>query len=394
MKKVAKTLKALPTSDIYQRICDGSDSADDIIEELKAHWAYDLYTRRPGPALLENGTLQPTDLDLACFLSALADRRAVINIPTYKSRRAASYKSNERVVSKDNRHGQVFGLTSNQDVFSFSVRIKDFNVVVSDSDGMESVGAFRNFMLVDLEGDWYDGWKCIEFVPNRKENDFLNDKSLWTGNTVYFKNFVHPNRWTSFYGQWYVLTKILVERLRSEVTFRNAEAKTIEALLSKGEDKPAFAPRPTSDKGPSVPIIVTAFEAEVDADVPTTFLPAPRTKEGLAWAKERAHKLQYEDIPSLNFAVRATELAFCERAGIMGGLQEGKDVGGAKPEAGKDASQIPMVSWISGAKWDREYKIKRTVWNRLVLTQPVPFEKGLALRYRVRAKTERVRPEE
>ena len=392
MKKVAKTLKDLPTSDIYLRICDGDDSVDDIISELKDHWAYDLYSRSPGPALLENGALKPTDLDLACFLSALADRRAVINIPTYKSRRAASYKSNERVVSKDNRHGQVHGLTSNQDVFSFSIRIKDFNVVVTETDGSETVGAFRNFMLVDLEGDWYDGWKCIEFAPNRKENDFLNDKKLWTGNVVYFKNFVHPNRWTSFYGQWYVLTKILVERLRAEVTFRNAEAKAIEAILSPSKDKPAFSPRPASDKGPSEPIIVTAFEAEVDADIPSTFHPFPRTREGLAFAKERAHKLQYEDIPTLNFAVRATELAFCERAGIVGGLEEGKDV--PKPEPGKDVAQIPMAPWISGAKWDRDYKIKRTVWNRLVLAQPVPFEKGLALRYRVRAKTERVRPED
>jgi hypothetical protein len=384
MKEVAQTLKDIPNNELYRRILDGTDPVDDVIEAMKKHWSYDLYTRRPSPALLENGALKPTDLDLACFLSALIDRKAVINIPSYTSRRAPTKKAGEHVISKHNRHGHVTGLTSNKEVFSFSIRIFDMNVMKSDGEGGDSIGAYRNFMLVDLEGDWYDGWRRIEFVPSRKENSFLEDKSLWTGNVVYFDKFIHPNRWISFYGQWYVLTKILVQRLREEASFRRAEVKEMMASgVAQGDagkgDSVEFEP---VEKGESKPISVLAFEAEVDCDAISPFTPSPQTAEGLANAKARAHRLQYTDIPELSFAVRATEMAFSDRAKLFDRI------------SGTDGTlgdfEEPFPSWIRGAKWDHSYKIKRTVWNRLVLTQHVPFAQGLALRYRVREKTERV----
>lgn len=376
MKHVASTLKSIPTSEVFKKIVDPTDDCVDIVADMKAHWAYDLYTRRPGPALLEDGVLKPTDLDLACFLAALVDRKAVINLPVYRSRRGATVRKGEHVVSKDNRHGHVLGLVANMGVFSFSVRMQDMNVMVTNDDGKDTVGAYRNFMVVDLDGQWYDGWKKIEFLPSRKENDFLTDRKLWTGNEIVFENFVHPNRWTSFYGQWYLLTKLLVQRLRAEVKFRNKEMKE---KLAAGISFPVVgegAPRqwPETERVGNVETKeVTAFEAEVDAPIPETFRVYSNDQTGLIAAKKRQVLLQYTDVPTLNFAVRATELAFfnmiCDVRTGFGGE--------------------PFPSWISGARWE-DHKIKRTSWKRLVLHQQFPFEKGLALRYRVYKKSEQV----
>ena len=46
--------------------------------------------------------------------------------------------------------------------------------------------------------------------------------------------------------------------------------------------------------------------------------------------------------------------------------------------------------WIQNAKWEENHAIKRTHWNRLILTQLGVGEKGIALRYRTFQKTERV----
>jgi len=383
MKHVANTLTSLSTTDAFQRLFDPLDPLDDLVLTLKTHWSYDLYSRRPGPALLENNVLTPTDLDLACFLSALVDRQAVINLPTYQSRRPATNREGEHVISALNRHGHVHGLVSNKEVFSFSVRITDANVMTSTPEGKNSLGAFRNFMLVDLDGHWYDGWHSIEFVPSKKENDFLEDKSLWTGNTIYFDNFVHPNRWISFYGQYYLLTKLLVERLRLE-----AQALSIFVASMKGDGLSlptsglgAQVELPATTTGESVPKKVKAFEAEIDLPnnlaLPNTFSnPYPHTNDGLTKTYLRFKKLRYETIPSLNFALRATELAFANHSDLLS----------------LTPSSPSFPSWITGATWDREHKIKRTVWNRLVLHQEVPFSQGLAIRYRVYDKTERVSP--
>lgn len=42
---------------------------------------------------------------------------------------------------------------------------------------MESVGEPRNFMMVDVDGTWYEGWKTIELLPKAEENQFLHEHS-------------------------------------------------------------------------------------------------------------------------------------------------------------------------------------------------------------------------
>lgn len=378
MKIVARTLEALVTSDTMSRILDRSAPVDDLIPSVLSHWSYDLYSRKPAAALLENGALTATDLDLACFLSALVERSAVINLPTYERRRAQTVRAGERVLSADNRHGKVMSLSANKEVFSFSVRIQDMNVIQTDEVMGDSVGAPRNFMLVDIDGSWHDGWSRIQFMPTAKENTFLSDRKLWTDNVVYFKNFVHPNRWISFYGSPYFLTKVLIDRLEEETKFYRAEEKK---LLAAGVRWPprdgandSGGPKewPTSTRGDYSTIKVDAFECEADAPFIKFFPALEMSTEAMVANSKRVRELTYTLLPQLRFAARATELAYYKA--------------GAKDHA--------FPHWIQGAEWDTDYvqKGKRTVWNRLVLKQVYPWQLGFALRYRVYSKTEQVAP--
>ena len=374
MKTVAKTILDMTSGDTLSAILDYSQSVGAIAETLLEHWSYDLYARKPGPAYFENGVFVPTDLDLACFMSALVDRGAVINLPTYEGRRPKVTREGERVLSARNRHGKVLGLSANKEVFSFSTRIEDMNVVSQDAAGQDKVGAFRSFMLVDIDGSWHEGWSKIEFMPTAQENDFLKDKELWTASTVFFKNFVHPNRWISFYGQYYFLTKALIARLEMENEHKREQEKT---LLASGLSFPtsgdgAKQEWPKSTQGGSVAEKVQAFACEVDVPWTGTLRPLERTVEALVANAKRIKLLQYGILPRLRFAVRATELAF-----VRAGMKE-----------------HPMPSWMQGAKWEEDYVVpgKRNKWNRLVHVQKRPGQIGFALRYRVYEKTERVAP--
>lgn len=375
-KHIAQTLKSMATSSSMQMICDRTKEVDYLAEELLDHWSYDLYTRSPRPALLENGMFKPTDLDLACFLMELVKRKAVIVIPKYTSRRPKTVTEGERIVSKDNRHGHVLGLSANKEVFSFSIRIQDANVIKQTQCLGDQVGAPRNFMLVDLDGTWYPGWKCIEFMPSAKENDFLHDKRLWTGNEVVFKNFIHPNRWVSFFGQYYFVTKALIQRLEEENTFLRVKIKE---ALDNGVSFPstghgASPEHPQSERASGEPIKVTAFEAEVDVPMIGSYNSSAITDPAaLAKAEALVKSRQYGLLPQLRFAVRATELAYSNH--ITGTHFE-----------------FAFPGWIKGAEWERSYKQagKRKEWNRLVMAQLFPGQQGIALRWREYLKTERV----
>lgn len=379
-KKVAATLKKIQDSEIYARITDPSDAIDDVIEEAKGWWKYDLLGRSPSRALVnpDGSLMKPTDLDLACFLAALAGRGAVINLPTYVSRRPRQLRDDEWVVSKGNRHGKLVGLTSNKDVFSFSVLMIDANVVKTSGEGQQ-VGAFRNFMVVDLDGHFYDGWKVIEFVPSAKENDFAKEKGLWTGNKIYFDRFVHPNRWVSFFGTPYVLTKILIARLKAEAKDLFQQVKAAKAAGPASDERDDDEGGRT-DVGPSTSEKVKAFEAEVVAPVPETY----SRYSALDEAEARLKKIRFTDIPELQFATRATELAFCEQAKSFRALDPD-----AKGPEYATLDDEPMPGWITGARFEDQL-VKRTTWRRLVLHQAAPFAAGLALRYRVKWKSERV----
>lgn len=378
-KTIASTLREVLNSEVMQVISDRTQTIMPMAEKVLGHWDLDLYTRNPGPAVLTQTGLKPTDLDLATFMMALVNRGAVINLPRYEGMRAASVRPNERIVSRENRHGPINGLFCNREAFSFGILVNDQNVVVIYPDGSERTGAPRNFSLVNVEGKWHDGWRRIEFSPSAKENDWLNDKRLWTGRSVVFENFVHPNRWISFYGQYYFITKCLIERLEEEARHLNSE---IHRLLEIGisyplSDQPKEWPK-AEKVGEEKSIQVTAFEAAVDVPEKKGEYPkTPATIEDLVRITDTRRGMVYGITRKLRFAARSVELAFFRN-------------GFTKVNNSARGEEI-LPAWID-AKWERNYTLpgKRKKFNRLVLFQPAPGQQGVAIRYRIWDKTERV----
>lgn len=343
-KQVASSLLFMMTEPIVQAIMDRSAGIMPIIKEVADFWKFDLFTRRPGPAYYdERGNLHTTDLDLAVFLYSLAGRKAVINIPEYKAKRVSAQRKDQQLTSKYNRHGEIINVGANKEFFSFNIRIKDLNVV-----GEDEVGAPRTFMLTDLDGSWYDGWRTIQFVPTIKENKFITENSLWTGNRIYFKNFVSPNRWTSFFGRHYVITKMLINRLKEEASFYNSQWKLFASTgleFPEGEGPQTYE---YGEKEKGVRKNIQAFEVKIQhPPFENEFPQKEATVENMVDAYKRQKLLTYTVIPRLQFAIRATEYAHF-----------------------KAPTRMPF--WLKNVKWEIGYKESprsRTLWERLPLYQ-------------------------
>jgi hypothetical protein len=339
------------------------DSA--FVESILGQSIFSWEGRSPKPALDLNGNFQATDLDLLSFLLPMVARGAVIEIPKYENRRKTVVKENERKIGSNN-FGSITGLTSNKDVFSFSVRIFDRTIAVRDpSTEVETIGAHRNYMLVDCDGTWYDGWNKIVWNPTASENTFLTESKLWTGNSVYFKHYVHPNRKQSVYGAPYLLLKMLSGRLTDEASFYRSEVKRLESLgilLPEGEKAVSV---PTVREGASES---ARFETmEMVLDMPSfggSYSPAENSVEGIVEAYRRQKYLTYTLKPLVQFVIRADEAAFYRY-----GEKEGY-----------------IAPWMKGRSWKTGYRLPkgRSVWNQMVLSNT------MALRYRVKTVSETV----
>lgn len=355
-KEVARSLTSILENPLVGRILDPTEDVIPIVDEVLGNWNFDLYKRKPGPAYTEDGIFVGTDLDLATFMYALADRKAVINLPKYQNMRPSSHTEGVNVIH-ENRHGQILGITPNKTLFSFSARMMDMNVSTTDK-----VGEYRNFALTDPNGKLYAGWSRIEFTPTAKENNFLNDHKIWTDNKIIFSEFIHPNRWVSFYGKHYIITKLLLDRLSKESKYYYGE---ISKLAIKGfrviKETSGQAERPetTTESGKSQ--IFKAFEVEIDVpEVQTSYPKVEESSESLTSIVEKRNKLIYTLSPKLRFFTRSTEYAFYKFGGYK------------------------FPAWIQNAKWEEGFKVKsgRKEWNRLVLFQPVVGQPGVAIRCR------------
>jgi len=349
-------------------LLDRTSDVRAVCDRIASTWRYDLATRKVGTAYEDDDGTFRTDLDLACFLSALAERRAAINLPEYSTRRAATKTEGEMVLSRDNRHGRIIGITSNADVFSFNVLVEDANVMTASS-----VGKPRNFMLQDITGKWHDGWKSIDFLAATPE-----EKALFAGTEgkVSFKYFVHPNRWTSFYGRAYLLAKVAEKRLEDQDRFLKAEAKRIRDALG-------IVPEPwpkTTKVGDEESIKVEAFNAEVDGvNFTGDFEGYPTDQAGLTEISILRHRIG-ELLRTLRFHIRATEFAFYSQS--------------FKPAVGANAlgylaaggADLELPSWAKGG-WTCGYKESAKARNHWARRE---CEAGLSIRFRVWEKTEKV----
>lgn len=363
-KHVSESILFMLTDPIVQTVLDLSADITDVNTEVSDWWKFDLMTRKPSPAYYDENGFHATDLDLACFLYSLLGRGAVINIPKYKSRTGKREKLNEKVISSNNRHGEIVSLVSNKDFFSFSVRIKDMNVVKEDS-----VGDYRNFMLTDYDGSFYKGWQTIEFTPTLKENKWITESELWTENKIYFKHFVSPNRWTSFFGRHYIITKMLIERLKLESKHYNKQWKILNESGIKFPGGTGPQPAQYGEKGETIPHKFVAFEVKlVHPAFENEFPSVTEDVEGMLWAYNKQKFYTYNLIPRLQFMTRATELAHF-----------------------RHPDRFP--AWFKNAKWEKGYKETpraRTLWDRLVLFQPEPGKPAVSILKRVYEKTARI----
>lgn len=352
-KYVGQTLKSLLSNPLVQTILDRSKDIKPAIEEGLSWWNYDLFSRKPSPAYTEYGIFQGTNLDLACFLYALVGRGAVINIPYYKSHTRSKVREDQTLSSKSNRHGELVGINANKDFFSFNINVIDQNVI-----GEDKVGDFRTFSLTDKYGQWYEGWKTIEFVPTLRENKFLTENKLWSGSRIIFNNFIHPNRWTSFFGHHYIITKMLVERLEEEAKYFNAQIK---AMKEAGIEFPEGAGpakydgyaygKSKQEKFPAFEVKIHIPDAETKNDYPTV----EYNQENLI-SIYKLRKEYNKAISALRFMTRATEFAHNQH-----------------PER--------FPSWIKNVDWESDFTIpgKRIKWNRLKLFQTKPGEFSVSI---------------
>ncbi len=350
------------------QIMDRSQTIDkEIVGALINQGIMSYSGRNPQPALDKDGNFRTTDLDLLSFLSPLAVRGAVIEIPKYRNRRKIIKKEGERKIGT-NQFGPITSLVSNKDVFSFSVKIHDKTIVVKDGEtGKESMGEFRNYMIVDCDGHLYDGWNQITWDPNAEENAFLSEKNLWTGNSIFFEYFVHPNRWQSVYGAPHLLKKMLISRLNDEAKFYRSEMKRLNEAgfeLPEGEKKKF---RKIIASGESKKIQVETMEMKLMIpEFLGNYENVETSQKGLVEAYRRQKLLTYTFKPALQFVVRANEAAFL-KFGFRSNGQE------------------KIAHWMKNCKWKSWRKTTRSaIYNKLVLSSSV------ALLYRKKTKTEHI----
>lgn len=337
---------------------------EDFVDAILAQSVFAWEGRNPSPALDEEGNFVGTDLDLFSFLMPMADRGAVIEIPHYRNRRKVVVRKGERKIGT-NQFGNVTGLISHKDVHSFSVRIFDRTIVKKDPNtNKESLGANRNYMLVDCDGFWYPGWDRVCWDPTAEENKFLAEKKLWTGNTVYFKNYVHPNRWQSIFGAPYLLLKMLSERLSAEAAFCRSEIKRFDK--DWGLAAPKMPSEPPEYEGKTESIKVDALEMQIDMPNFNENKPLAPTQDVLIIeeAYRKANFLTYTLKPKVQFMIRADETAYL----LFG---RGR-----------------VAHWMGNRKWNTWKAPRgRISWNQMVLSNDV------ALRYRVHEVTQQVSAE-
>jgi hypothetical protein len=339
---------------------------NELVSSLIAQGVMSYAGRNPRPALDLDGNIQTTDLDLLSFLVPLAARNAVIEIPEYKNRRQVVKRDDERKVGT-NQFGPITSLVSNRQVFSFSIKIHDKTIVTRDDVGDEEIGGYRNYMVVDCNGEIYNGWNKIVFNPDAKENAFLTEKNLWAGNTVYFKHFVHPNRWQSVFGAPHLLKKMLLARIDDEARFYRREIKRLHGLGIYASSGLARKEKVVTVRGATKKIAVPTLEMLLTLPkFSGEFKAVPNTVAGLLEAYRRARWLTYTLKPAVQFVVRANEAAF-----FKFGLNE-KGIG-------------RIASWLRKCKWVEGKKSPRSALYRIL-----KLSYSMSLLYRLKTLTARV----
>jgi len=368
-RKIRRTFK-----EELQKLSDRTQDVRAVANRLLDSWSFDLDSRKPGIAYVDPAGDPVTNLDLACLLSRLVEHRVVLNIPEYKTRRAATLTEGEYIPSKDNRHGRAMGLSANQEVFSFSILIEDMNIMKSDG----TIGAPRYFMIQDVTGEWYEGWHSLELVQTGIEPELLKKLANAT-NTIKFQHFINPNRWPSFYGSPHLLALAADARLKDQMSFLRKEIKRLRDTLEIES-----APYPKRHKvGKEKKISVWAMETALDGfELTGEYAPFETSQEGHDQAVSLDKRLRFLQ-KAIRFQYRATHWAFFKHA-LQKNVPEKKLLDWL---SGNEPGEPLKASWVKDKTWEtgwKESKSKQKLWARM------PMRDGLALRFRVRQKDEKV----
>lgn len=311
----------------------------------------------------------------------------VVNLPSYDEMRPRVLQSNQRVISKENRHGQIFKVISNNDMHTMSIRTKDYSVLEFGPNEKQKVGAWRHFSVVDPFAEWHQGWRSLEITPTEQLKTFFEEHKLAipTGfvgpdgvrqQVVHFEYFVHPNLAFAFYGSPYILLKIMAQRMKDQADHYRQQARELreEGVRLPPPKEPQEVITYTQTE-PGKKVVVPSIEAKVilpkvegedypiyslgDDWKPKKHEKMPDTRQKLQgvlrYAERVERELTYGIGAALRAEVRAIELAYRLHGFIKGHeLEPGWEI-----HPGWD---IP--------EWDREYVEpgKRIVWNALQLS--------------------------
>jgi len=363
-KQISQSLMTLLINPMVLDALDRNVDIEPVARKATLFWTYDLEKRKPNPAYDEYGVFKGTDLDLACFLYELANRGAVIRIPYYKAGTRKTIREDQKRISAEAR-GEIVSVIGNQNFFKFSVKIIDQNVV-----GPDKVGYYRTYSLTDHIGQWYDGWREIQFVPTLNENKFITENKLWTGNKIIFSNFIHPNRWTSFFGHYYVISKIILERLTEDIKHFNSEMKMMRDEGISFPDGEGPVQGPEQEYGKTKSVKFESFQAKIfipEMDLKGEYPKIDHNQENLVNIYRKVKRLKHLK-SRLMFMVRATEYAHY-----------------INPDR--------MPAWIKNVSWEDGFKEpgKRIVWQRLKLFQPEPGKHAVSILKRTYMKSARVK---
>ncbi len=282
----------------------------DIVDAVLKRSVFTWQGRTPQPGYDQDGNLHAGDLDFASFFVELALRRAVIEIHDYQNRRPLVIRANMH------KHGNIsFGeikrLVSHKEALSFSIHIRDQSVGI-ERDGTEVLGYPTNFMVVDIDGTWYEGCKTIHFRPNAPENEFLKQFGLMSDDSITFRFFVHPNRWQALFGAPYLLMHLLVQRIDDEAGYYRKELKRLKNLGIEPDKEPSDEYEEAGEKRRvRIRSFETALEGvELKGSIDDYALPGKDNKTRAQAAYDRQRQLTYSWKPLAQFVRRADELAF------------------------------------------------------------------------------------
>jgi len=333
-----------------------SDRSSDVLPAIRDYldgWGCDLKGRKPKVFEGKDGTTT-MELDLPALIMELVKNRTVVNIPRYRVAGERIVRSNEAVLSAENRHGPVCAPSSHRQFPNLGLMIEDANVI---KDGQ--VGAPRTYNFCGTDGMFRDddAWHCIEL--------FGADGSL--ADEITLTCTVNPGRWASIYGRPYLAAKAAVLRLKDESKHYDAAVRSLRKKFPK-DKAPYFA---SKDDGPVVEVELTAFEAELDGfELAGKYPTVGDTLEDLEKAEKHLSSMRAL-IKRLNFPIRVSEAAFTKHG-----------LGGADPIAwcnGSADADLSAPVWANDAAWETGYKPSarhKNLWAR----RDMPM--GFQLRFR------------